>query len=96
MRLAAWSFIASARSITNTRRRASNGVWLAAATTAWSMSETSISAAPLGATQVRSGWAPRPTRSAAETGSGEPSDRSTAARARARALLPAPPGPVMR
>ena len=43
IRLAAWSFIVSARSMTNTRRRASNGVRVAAATTGSSMSETSIS-----------------------------------------------------
>ena len=47
-RLAAWSFIVSTASITNTRRAASNGVRVAAATTGSSMSLTSISAAPLG------------------------------------------------
>ena len=58
-RLAAWSFIVSAASITNTRRRDSNGVRVAAATTGSSMSPTSISAAPEGRTQVRSGWLSR-------------------------------------
>ena len=43
IRLADWSFIVSARSMTNTRRRDSNGVRVAAATTGSSMSETSIS-----------------------------------------------------
>ena len=56
MRLAAWSFIVSAASITNTRRADSNGVRVAAATTGSSMSPTSISAAPDGVTHVRSGW----------------------------------------
>ena len=58
IRLAASSPSSSTRSITNTRRRDSNGVLLAAAITGPSMSETSISWAPLGTTQVRSGCAP--------------------------------------
>ena len=58
MRLAAASIIVSARSITNTRREASNGVRVAAATTASSTSETSSSCAPEGVTHVRSGCDP--------------------------------------
>ena len=38
----------SARSITNTRRRASNGVRAAAAITGWATSRESISCTPLG------------------------------------------------
>ena len=53
--LAAWSFIVSAPSITKTRRWDSNGVRDAAPITGSSMSPTSISAAPLGRTHVRSG-----------------------------------------
>ncbi len=93
IRLAASSPISSARSITNTRRRDSNGVLAAAAITGSSMSETSISCAPLGTTQVRSGWVPCATRSRALPGSSAPSASSSAASARAAARLPAPPGP---
>ena len=96
IRLAAWSFIVSARSMTNTRRCASNGVRVAAATTGSSMSETSISAAPLGATQVRSGCAPERTRAAAPAGSAAPSASSAAASSRATSRLPLPAGPWKR
>ncbi len=92
-RLAAWSFIVSADSITNTRRLDSNGVRVAAATTGSSMSATSISAAPDGRTHVRSGCASRATRSATVSGSAAPSASSAAANARAVAALPAPAGP---
>ena len=91
--MAAWSFIVSAASITNTRRADSNGVRAAAATTGSSMSATSISAAPDGRTQVRSGCAPRATRSATAPGSRAPSASSAAANARATARLPVPAGP---
>ena len=93
MRLAAWSFIVSTASITNTRREDSNGVRVAAATTGSSMSATSISAAPEGVTQVRSGCEPRATRSATRSGSCAPSASSAAANARAIARLPVPAGP---
>ena len=93
MRLAASSPSSSARSITNTRRLDSNGVLLAAEITGSSMSETRISWAPLGTTQVRSGCAPLITRARALSGSASPSASSSAARARAAARLPAPPGP---
>src|SRR3954454_15756050 len=52
----------STRSSTNTRRRDSNGVCVAAATTGSSMSSTRITWTPLGWTQVRSGCAPCITR----------------------------------
>ena len=95
IRLAAWSFIVSARSMTNTRRRASNGVRVAAATTGSSMSATSISAAPLGVTQVRSGCTPCSTRSRDGVGVGARRRLSSAAaKARATSRLPAPAGPV--
>ena len=93
IRLAASSFIVSARSITKTRRRDSKGVRVAAATTGSSMSETSMSAAPLGATHVRSGCAPRRARARALEGSAAPSASSSAAKARATSRLPAPAGP---
>jgi hypothetical protein len=96
MRLAAWSFIVSARSMTKTRRCASNGVREAAATTGSSMSETSISAAPLGVTQVRSGWTPCSTRVRTESGSRAPSLSRAAAKARATVALPEPAGPWKR
>ena len=96
IRLAAWSFIVSARSMTNTRRRASNGVRVAAATTGSSMSETSISAAPLGVTHVRSGCTPCSTRVLTDSGSAAPSLSSAAAKARATVALPEPPGPWKR
>ena len=67
-RLAAWSFMLPAASITNTRRLDSNGVCAAAATTGSSMSLTSTSLAPLGVTQVRSGWASRRTRASTVCG----------------------------
>jgi len=85
--------IVSAPSTTNTRRLASNGVRAGAPTTGSSMSDTSISAAPLGVTQVRSGWAPCSARSRAPSSFGEPVARSSAATARAAARFPAPPGP---
>ena len=85
MRLAAASIIVSARSITNTRREASNGVRVAAATTASSTSETSSSCAPEGVTHVRSGCDPRLTRSC--------SPSSAAATARATVRFPVPAGP---
>ncbi len=93
MRLAAWSFIVSTDSITNTRRADSNGVRVAAATTGSSMSPTSISAAPDGVTHVRSGWQSRATRAATVSGSRAPSASRTAANARAIARLPVPAGP---
>jgi hypothetical protein len=83
----------STRSITNTRRRDSNGVRAAAATTGSSMSETSISAAPLGVTHVRSGCTPCSARSRALSGSAAPSASSAAANARATSRLPEPAGP---
>ena len=61
-RLATVSFIVSTRSSTNTRRRDSNGVREAAATTGPSTSAARIWAAPVGLTQVRSGWLPVMTR----------------------------------
>ena len=67
----------SARSSTNTRWLDSNGVCEAAATTDSCTSRRSISCAPLGATHVRSGWAPCMTRvrasgeSPGEQGGGE-------------------------
>ena len=70
--LAASSFIVSARSSTNTRWRASNGVRDAADTTASPTSRRSISCAPLGATQVRSGCVPCCTRVRADAGSSRP------------------------
>ncbi len=82
--------------MTNTRRRASKGVLVAAATTGSSMSLTSISAAPLGATHVRSGCTSWATRSATFAGSGAPSLSSAAANARATSRLPAPAGPWKR
>src|SRR4051794_24203906 len=91
--LAAWSFMVSAPSMTKTRRRASNGVRVAAPMTGSSMSPTSISAAPLGRTQVRSGWTPSTARRLASEGSPAPSARGSAAKARAASRLPAPAGP---
>ena len=93
---AACSIIVSARSITNTRRLASKGVWAAAATTAESMSPTSSSCAPEGVTQVRSGCEPRSTRPRTPSGSAAPSASSAAAKARAAVRLPAPAGPPNR
>ncbi len=95
-RLAAWSLSSSARSMTNTRRCASNGVRDAAETTAWSMSPTRIPALELGATQVRSGCTPSRARWAALAGSGEPSESSAAANARATSAFPLPAGPWKR
>ena len=94
IRLAASSPSSSTRSITNTRRADSNGVLLAAATTGPSMSLTRISCAPLGDTQVRSGWDPDRARARALSGSVDPSLSSSAATARATERLPAPPGSV--
>ena len=96
MRLAAWSFMASACSITNTRRVDSNGVRAAAATTASSMSDTSISLAPEGETQVKSGWEERAIRSAIALEGRVSSARSAAAKARATSALPLPGGPCRR
>ena len=93
MRLADWSFIASTDSITNTRRADSKGVRVAAATTGSSMSATSISEAPEGDTQVRSGWASRATRSATVAGLRAPPPSRLTASARAAARLPVPGGP---
>ena len=76
--LAASSFIVSARSSTNTRWRASNGVREAAETTASSTSRRSISCAPLGATHVRSGCVPCSTRVRADSGSAASRDSSVA------------------
>ena len=87
--LAAASIRRSAPSMTKTRRGASKGVCEAAATTG-SMSPTSISAAPLGVTQVRSGCAPDMTLARAPSSS--PAS-SAAANSRATARLPAPAGP---
>jgi hypothetical protein len=96
MRFAVESPMVSTRSMTNTRRADSNGVRAAAATTGSSMSETSISDAPLGLTQVRSGCTPSFTRRLAFAGSVLPSARSTPAKARAVSRLPAPAGPWKR
>ena len=93
MRLAAWSFIVPAASITNTLRVDSNGVCVMAATTGSSMSLTSTSPAPLGVTHVRSGWAPRATRAATVAGRRPPSASNAAASARATVRLPVPAGP---
>src|ERR1700730_6249482 len=57
------------------------------------MSETRISCAPLGTTQVRSGCEPESALSLAPSGSGDPAVSSSAATARAAERLPAPPGP---
>ena len=93
MRLAAWSFIRSTASITNTRLLDSNGVRVAAATTGSSMSATSISAAPDGRTHVRSAWLSRATLSATVSGLRAPCSSSAAANALATARLPVPAGP---
>ena len=82
-----------AASITNTLRVDSNGVWVTAATTGSSMSLTSTSLDPLGVTQVRSGWAPRATRSATVAGWRAPSASRAAANERATVRLPVPAGP---
>ncbi len=92
-RLATSSFIVSTRSSTNTRRRASNGVRVAAFTTGPSTSSTRITCAPLGRTQVRSGWVPCITRVRTPSGSSEPSASSSAANARATVRFPVPAGP---
>src|SRR5438309_518184 len=55
------------------------------------MSDTRISWAPLGTTQVRSGCDPERALSRAPSGSGEPAVSSSAATARATERLPAPP-----
>src|SRR4051794_17360004 len=86
----------SARSRTNTRWEASNGVWAAAATTDWATSRRSISCAPLGATHVRSGCVPCSTRVRAPAGSALPRASSSAANPRAAARLPVPAGPCSR
>ncbi len=83
----------STRSSTNTRRRASNGVRVAALTTGPSMSSTRITCAPVGRTQVRSGCAPCITRVRTSSGSGDPSASSSAANARATVRFPVPAGP---
>jgi hypothetical protein len=95
IRLAAASFIVSARSMTKTRLVASNGVRLAAATTGSSTSATTMSAAPVGRTHVRSGCTP------SSAGARPPRDRRAVgeqppAKARAAARLPAPAGPWKR
>ena len=82
--------------MTKTRRRASNGVRVAAATTGSSTSPTRIPAALAGATQVRSGCTPCSTRVRALPGSGAPSESSAAAKARAAAAFPLPAGPWKR
>ena len=94
--LAASSFMVSARSSTNTRWPDSNGVWAAAETTVSCTSRRSISCAPLGATQVRSGWAPCCTRVRADSGSSAPRASSAAAKSRAAVRLPVPAGPCSR
>jgi hypothetical protein len=94
IRLAAWSLSESACSMTKTRREDSNGVCVAAATTASSMSPTSRPADEVGAIQVRSGCAPERTRAAAPSGSREPSESSAAANSRATSSLPLPAGPA--
>src|SRR5215210_7787676 len=86
----------SARSSTNTRHADSNGVCEAAATTDWSTSPRSMMWAPLGATQVRSGWEPDSARARALTGSGASRESSSAANSRAASRLPEPAGPWKR
>jgi hypothetical protein len=93
---AACSISVSARSSTNTRRAASNGVIAAAAITGSSTSPTSISWAPLGTTHVRSGCVPCSTRVRAPAGSAAPCASSSAANARAAVRLPLPAGPWKR
>ncbi len=95
-RLATVSFIVSTRSSTKTRRLDSNGVREAAATTGPSTSAARIWAAPVGLTQVRSGWLPLPTRWRTRSGSASPSASSSAAKARATVRLPTPAGPWKR
>ena len=94
--LATSSFMVSARSSTNTRRVASNGVRAAAATTGPSTSSTRMTCAPLGRTQVRSGWAPVITRRRTSSGSGSSCASSSAASARATTAFPVPGGPWKR
>jgi hypothetical protein len=59
-------------------------------------SATSISAAPVGATHVRSGWTPSLGAARGPRGIGAPSASSAPAKARAAARLPAPAGPWKR
>ena len=96
MRLAAWSFIASTPSITNTRRADSNGVRVAAATTGSSMSATSISAAPVGRHPGQVGMAVPRDPLGDRPRSARASASSAAANARATARLPVPAGPWKR
>ncbi len=96
IRLATSSFMVSTRSSTKTRRSASNGVRVAAPTTASSMSPTRITWAPVGRTQVRSGCEPVCTRRRTPSGSAAPTARSSAASARAAVRLPDPAGPWKR
>ena len=91
--LAAGSSIVSARSSTNTRHAASNGVCEAAATTDWSTSPRSMMWAPLGATHVRSGCEPESARARAFSGSAASRESSSAANSRAASRLPDPAGP---
>jgi hypothetical protein len=93
IRFADSSFIVSTFSMTNTRRRASNGVREAAATTGSVMSAVSSSWAPDGSTQVRSGWMRRATRARTPSGSAAPSASSSAAKALAISSFPLPAGP---
>ena len=80
---AASSFITSTRSSTKIRCAASNGVCDAAPTTVSATSLRSISCAPDGVTQVRSGWLPCSARTLTFAGSFAPLARSSPANARA-------------
>ena len=93
---AASSFITSTRSSTKIRCAASNGVCDAAPTTVSATSRRSISCAPDGVTQVRSGWLPCSARTLTFAGSFAPLARSSPANARATSRLPEPAGPWSR
>ena len=86
---AASSFITSTRSSTKIRCAASNGVCDAAPTTVSATSLRSISCAPDGVTQVRSGWLPCSARTLTFAGSFAPLARSSPAKARRRLACPA-------
>ena len=75
------SFMRSASTITNTRRRDSNGRSAAWRTIRVRTSSTRISCAPRGSTHVRSGCTPDSTRRSASAGSSDPAEISAAAKA---------------